>query len=68
MFETEDRIVGSTKIEDVLRRDVVSVTSRAKALGVVPGMSGSEGLEKMNVKKSMKKEGGKINDRNQNRW
>ncbi|MBS7651661.1 MAG: DUF1805 domain-containing protein [Candidatus Bathyarchaeia archaeon] len=47
---TAARIVGLTKIEDVLQRDVVSVTSRAEALGVVSGMSWSEAFEKMNVK------------------
>jgi len=46
---TAARIVGLTKIEDVLQRNVVSVTSRAKALGVNVGMLGSDALEKMNV-------------------
>ena len=46
---TACRIIGLTKIEDVLQKNVVSVTSRAKALGVNVGMSGSEALEKMNV-------------------
>jgi uncharacterized protein YunC (DUF1805 family) len=46
---TAARIVGLTKIEDALQRNVVSVTSRAKALGVNVGMLGSDALEKMNV-------------------
>jgi uncharacterized protein YunC (DUF1805 family) len=46
---TAARIVGLTKIEDVLQRNIVSVTSRAKALGVDVGMLGSDALEKMNV-------------------
>jgi uncharacterized protein YunC (DUF1805 family) len=43
------RIVGLTKIEDVLQRNVASVTSHAKALGVEVGMLGSDALEKMNI-------------------
>jgi uncharacterized protein YunC (DUF1805 family) len=46
---TAARIVGLTKIEDILQRNVVSVTSRAKALGVDVGMLGSDALEKMNI-------------------
>jgi uncharacterized protein YunC (DUF1805 family) len=46
---TAARIVGLTKIEDILQRKVVSVTSRAKALGVDVGMLGSDALEKMNI-------------------
>jgi uncharacterized protein YunC (DUF1805 family) len=46
---TAAKIVGLTKIEDALQRNVVAVTSRAKALGIDVGMSGSEAVEKMNV-------------------
>jgi uncharacterized protein YunC (DUF1805 family) len=46
---TAAKIVGLTKIEDALQRNVVAVTSRAKALGIDVGMSGSEAIEKMNV-------------------
>jgi uncharacterized protein YunC (DUF1805 family) len=46
---TAARIVGLTKIEDVLQRKIFSVTSRAKTLGVNAGMLGSEALEKMNA-------------------
>lgn len=45
---TAAKIVGLTKIEDALQRNVVAVTSRAKALGIDVGMSGSEAVEKMN--------------------
>lgn len=44
---TAARVVGLTKIEDALERNVVSVTSGAKALGVNAGMTGNEALEKM---------------------
>jgi len=46
---TAARLFGLTKIEDALQKNVVSVTSRARALGVNVGMLGSEALEKMNV-------------------
>jgi len=46
---TAAKIVDLTKIEDALRRNVVAVTSRAKALGIDVGMLGSEAVEKMNV-------------------
>lgn len=41
------RVLGLTKIEDALQAKVVSVTSRAKALGVDVGISGKEALERM---------------------
>jgi uncharacterized protein YunC (DUF1805 family) len=44
---TAARVVGLTKIEDALQLNVVSVTSRAKTLGVNVGMLGKEALERM---------------------
>ncbi|MEM3406063.1 MAG: DUF1805 domain-containing protein [Nitrososphaerota archaeon] len=44
---TAAKVVGLTKIEDALQLKVVSVTSRAKALGINVGMLGKEALERM---------------------
>jgi len=44
---TAARVVGLSKIEDALQLNIVSTTSRAKALGVDMGMSGEEAIERM---------------------
>ncbi|MGQ9726892.1 MAG: YunC family protein [Candidatus Bathycorpusculaceae bacterium] len=41
------RVVGLTKVEDALQKSIVSVTSRAKAIGISAGMTGIEALKIM---------------------
>ena len=43
------RVEGLTKIEDALEAKIESCTSKARALGVVEGMSGREALLKLQI-------------------
>jgi uncharacterized protein YunC (DUF1805 family) len=44
---TAARVKGLTKIEDALEAKIESCTSKAKALGIVEGMTGKEALIKL---------------------
>ncbi|MBI4258632.1 MAG: YunC family protein [Thaumarchaeota archaeon] len=41
------RVLGVASIEELLEREVVQVTSRARELGIKEGMKGKEALEKL---------------------
>jgi uncharacterized protein YunC (DUF1805 family) len=45
--DTAARVKGVQSFEDVLKAQIVEVTQSAKELGVEPGMTGREALEKM---------------------
>lgn len=46
---TAARVEGLTKIEDALEAKIESCTSKARALGVIEGMTGKEALLKLQI-------------------
>lgn len=45
--EAAARVIGVASFEDVLNAGVVEVSDKARELGITPGMTGREALEKM---------------------